>query len=174
MARPRITAPLLLGTLGALAIFIASAVAGWIIIGDLEARNTNSGDAEILANIAEINKLSGMLASAASVPTTARMTPESIAETRSATANHEAQLTESLSDLEGRGYDDRVGRIRQQVDLLTANVSRIQEERPDTVGGDPCRRAQLGATAFFHQPETAPGNRFQPGQPVLLRDDGQE
>ena len=130
MARSRITAPLLIGALGALAIIIASAVAGWLIIDNLEAQNRSGGDAEILADIAAVNKLSSILASAASVATNSRMTPESIAESSAATASHEAQLSERLSSLEGRGYDGRVERIRQQVDLLTANVSLIEDERP--------------------------------------------
>ena len=75
MAQPRITAPLLIGALGALAIIIASAVAGWLVIDNLEAHNRSSGDAEILADIAAVNKLSGTLASAVSVATNARMTP---------------------------------------------------------------------------------------------------
>ena len=95
-----------------------------------EAQNRSSGDAEILADIAAVNKLSGLLASAASVATSARMTTESIAEARTAIASNEAQLAEHLLGLEGRGYDSRVERIRQQVDLLTANVSRIEDERP--------------------------------------------
>ena len=129
MAQPRITATLLIGALGALAIIIASVVAGWLVIDNLETQNRSSADAEILADIAEVNKLSGMLASAASVATNARMTPESIAEARTAIATNEAQLAERLLNLEERGYDDAVERIRQQVALLTANVSRIEDER---------------------------------------------
>ena len=130
MAQPRITAPLLIGALGTLAIIIALAVAGWLVIGNLEAQDRSSRDAVILADIAAVNKLSGTLASAASVPTNARMTPESIAEARTAIAGNEARLSEHLLGLEGRGYDGRVKRIRQQVDLLTGNVSRIEDERP--------------------------------------------
>ncbi len=130
MAQPRITAPLLIGALGALAIIIASAVAGWLIIGNLEAENRTGGDAEILADIAAVNKLSGTVASAASVATNSRMTPESIAEANAATASNQTHLSERLSGLEGRGYNDRVERIRQQVDLLAANVSLIENERP--------------------------------------------
>ena len=130
MAQPRITAPLLIGALGALAIIIASAVAGWLVIDNLEAHNRSSGDAEILADIAAVNKLSGTLASAVSVATNARMTPESTAAARAAIASNEDQLAERLLGLAGRGYDGRVERIRQQVALLTANVSRIEDERP--------------------------------------------
>ena len=130
MAKPRITAPLLIGALGALAIVIAAGVAGWLAIDNAEAQHQSGADAEVLAGIAAVNKLSIALASAASVPTNAQMTPESIAEGRTAIASHEAQLAERLSGLEGRGHDGRVERIGQQVDLLTDNVSRIQEERP--------------------------------------------
>ena len=130
MARPRATAPLIIGALGALAIVIASAVAGWLVIGNLEAQNRSSEDAEILADLAVINRLSSTLAIAASVPTNSRMTPESIAEETNAIASNEARLAERLLGLEGRGYGDRVERVRQQADLLTANVARIEDERP--------------------------------------------
>ena len=130
MAQPRITARLLIGVVGALVIFIASAVAGWLVIDNLEAENRSSLDVEILADIAAVIKQSGAMASAASVPTNSRMTPESIAEARTAIASSEAQLTEHLSALEGKGHDDRVERVRQQADLLIANVSRIEDHRP--------------------------------------------
>ena len=129
-AKPRITAPLLIGALGALAIVIASGVVGWLVIDNVEAQNQSGGDAEILADIAAVNKLSVALASAASVATNSRMTPESIADGRVAIARNEAQLAERLSGLEQQGYDGRVERIDQQVDLLTDNMSRIEEERP--------------------------------------------
>ena len=129
-AKPRITAPLLIGALGALAVVIASGVGGWLVIDYVEAQNQSGGDAEILADIAAVNKLSVVLASAASVATNSRMTPESIAETSAAMVENEAKLAESTSGLEGRGYNGRVERIRRQVDLLTANVSRIGDERP--------------------------------------------
>ena len=57
MARPRITVPLLIGALGALAVIIAAGVAGWLVINDLEAKNQSSGDAAILADLAVVNKL---------------------------------------------------------------------------------------------------------------------
>ena len=129
--KPRISAPLLFLTLGALALIFASGVAGWLVINDLEARNQSSENAEILADIAAIDKLSGLVASAASMPTNSRMTPESTADARAAIASNEAQLTERLSELVGRGYDSRVERIGRQVNLLTTNVSRIEDERPD-------------------------------------------
>ncbi|MXZ90383.1 MAG: hypothetical protein F4W95_07150 [Chloroflexi bacterium] len=130
MAKPRITAPLLIGVVGALAIIIASAVAGWLVIDNLEAENRSSLDAEVLVDIAAVIKQSGAMASAASVPTNARMTPESIAEARTAIASSEAQLAEHLSALEGKGHNDRVERVRQQADRLVANVSRIEDHRP--------------------------------------------
>ena len=130
MARLRVTAPLIIGALGALGIIIASAVAGWLVINNLEAQNQSSDDAKILADLAGVNELSSTLAIAASVPTNSRMTPESTAEARAAIASDEAQLAQRLSGLEGRGYDSRVEEIGQQADLLTANVSRIEDERP--------------------------------------------
>ena len=130
MPKPRITVPLLIGALGALTIIIASGVAGWLVIDNLETQDQNSQDAEMLADIAVVNKLSGKLASAGSRATNARMTPENIAEARAAIASDEAQLAERLPDLVGQGYDGRVERIRRQVELLTANVSRIEDERP--------------------------------------------
>ncbi len=131
MARPRITAPLLIFALGALAIIIAAAAAGWLVIDNLEAQNrSSSADAGILADIAAVDRLSGILASEASAATNGRMTPESMAEARTAIAGNEARLAERLTGLEGRGHDGRVERIRQQADLLTANASGIEDERP--------------------------------------------
>ena len=130
MARVRITAPLLIGALGALIIVIVAAVAGWLVIDNLEAQNQSGVDAEILADIAAVGKLSSTLASAGSVATNAQMTPESMTEARTAIAGDEAQLNERLSALEGKGHDGRVERIRQQADLLTANVLQIEDERP--------------------------------------------
>lgn len=130
MAQSRITKPLLIGALGALAIIITSGVASWLVIDNLKGQNQASSDAEILADITEVDKLSGMVASAASQTTNTRMTPEIMAGTSAVIASSQAQLAESLLDLEGRGYDDRVERIGRQVDLLTANVATIEAERP--------------------------------------------
>ena len=174
MAKPRLTAPLLLGALGALAIIIASGVAGWLVIDDLEARNQSSGDAEILTDIAAVDKLSGIVASAASVPTNSRMTSESIAELRAAIASNEAQLAERLSALEGRGYDSRVERIGQQVDLLTANVSRIEDERPALLEAILAGERSWQQLLFSTNQKLLPAISSQSGQSVLLRDDGQE
>ena len=129
-AQPRRTAPLLIGALGALGIVIASAVVGWLVIDNLEAKNRGSGDAEALADIAAVGKLSGMVAAASSVATHVRMPPESIAEAGTAIANNEDWLADLLLDLKGRGYDGRVEQVSRQVDLLTANVSRVEGERP--------------------------------------------
>ncbi|MXZ89146.1 MAG: hypothetical protein F4086_09100 [Gemmatimonadetes bacterium] len=128
--QPRMAAPLLIGALGALGIVIASAVAGWLVIDNLEAKNRGSGDAETLADIAAVGKLSGMVAAASSVATHVRMTPESIAEAGTAIATNEDRLADLLLDLKGRGYDGRVEQVSRQVDLLTANVSRVEGERP--------------------------------------------
>ena len=130
MTQPRITAPLLIGALGALAIIIASAVVGWLVIDNLEARNKSSHDAEILADAAAITRLSTTLSSTAAVATNSRMSPESIADANAAIASHEADLADRLTALAGQGYDDSVERIREQVDLLTANVAQIENERP--------------------------------------------
>ena len=130
MARMRMTAPLLIGALGALIIVVVAAVAGWLVIDNLEAQNRSGVDAEILADVAVVSKLSSSLASAGSVATNAQMTPEGITEARTAIASDKAQLNERLSALEGKGHDARVERIRQQAGLLTANVSQIADERP--------------------------------------------
>ena len=130
MAPSRISRPVLLGAVGALAIIMASGAAGWLVIDNLERQNQAGRDAEILADITAVGKLSGIVASASSVSTNTRMTPERIAETSAFIATSQAQLADNLLDLEGRGYDDGVGRLGRQVDLLTANVSTIEAERP--------------------------------------------
>lgn len=121
--------------IGALAVIIASGVAGWLVTDDLEAQNQSSGNAESLADIAAVDKLSGIVASAASVPSNARMTSESIAEARAAIASNEAALADQLTTLEGRGYDGSVERIGRQINQLTANVSRIENGRPALLEG---------------------------------------
>ncbi|MDE2718860.1 MAG: hypothetical protein OXI33_17855, partial [Chloroflexota bacterium] len=126
----RISASLAVSSLGMLAIIIALAVAGWLVIDYLEAESRGRGDVEVLAAAAEVNRRSGALASAASVPSNARMTSESIAEARADIANNEMELADQLTALEGRGYDGSVERIGQQINLLTANASRIENERP--------------------------------------------
>ena len=105
-------------------------MAGWLIITDLEAESKGGGDGEVLAAAAEVTRSSGALASTASVTSNARMTPESIAEAGAAIAGNEAELADQLKFLEGRGYEDNVERIDQQISLLTANVSRIKDGRP--------------------------------------------
>ena len=105
-------------------------MAGWLVIDGLQAQGQGRGDVEALATAADVTRRSSSLASASSVPTNARMTPESIAQSRSVIAGDQARLTELLSDLQGRGYDDRVERMSQQVNLLAANGSRIADGRP--------------------------------------------
>ena len=129
-SRHGMSAPLIITSLGALAIIIAPAVAGWLVIGNLGELSRDSSEAEVLAAAAAVTRSSSALASTASVASNAWMTPESIADDRTAIASNAAQLTEQLSALEGRGYDGKVERIGQQVDLLTTNASRIDEGRP--------------------------------------------
>ena len=129
-SRRRVTASLALNSLGTLGIIIASAAAVWLIINNLEAENQGRGDVEVLSSAAEITRRSSALATTASVTTNARMTPESIAGARAAVSSNEAELTESVKTLEGWDYDGSAVRIGQHVNLLTANVSRIQDERP--------------------------------------------
>ena len=133
--RPRrgISASLAVNSLGALAIIIAAAVAGWLVIDNLEAESRGRGDVEVLAVAAEITRRSSALAATASAASNARMTSESMAEARAAIASEEAELAGLLADLEGRGHDGSVERIGQQVNLLTANASRIEDERPARV-----------------------------------------
>ena len=129
-ARWRVSASLAVNSLGALAIIIASAVAVWLVINNLEAESQGLGDVEVLASAAEVTRRSSALASTASLATNARMTPESVAGVRAAASSNEAELTERVKALVGWGYDGSVARIGQQVDLLTTNVSRIEDGRP--------------------------------------------
>ena len=126
----RISVPLAVSVLGALSIIIASAVAGWLVIDNLETQNPGSGDVEVLAGAAAVTQRAGTLASTSAVTTSARMTAESVSEARAAIAGNEAELADRLAALEGKGHDTSVERIRQQVDRLTSNVSRIEDGRP--------------------------------------------
>ncbi|MDE2994985.1 MAG: ABC transporter substrate-binding protein [Chloroflexota bacterium] len=129
-SRRGISAPLAVSSLGALAIFVASAVAGWLVIDNLEAERRGRGDVEVLAAAAEVTRRSSALASTASVASNARMTPDSSAAARAAIASNAALLADRLTALAGQGYDGSVERIGQQVNRLTANVSRIEDQRP--------------------------------------------
>ena len=126
----RISASLAVNSLGVLTIVVASGVAGWLVIDDLEAESRGSDDVEVLAAAAEVTRRSSALASTASVASNARMTHDSVAEARAAIASDETELAARLVALEGRGYDGSAERLGQQVDLLTANVSRIEDARP--------------------------------------------
>ena len=105
-------------------------MAVWLVIDNLETESRGSGDVEVLAAVVEVSRHSSALASTASVASNARMTPESVAEASAAIASNEADLSNRLAALEGQGYDGSMERIGQQVNLLTANVSRIEDERP--------------------------------------------
>ena len=162
MAQPRITAPLLIGALGVLAIVIASGVAGWLIINNLEAEKQGSGDAEVLADIAAVNKLSSTLASAASVATSARMTPESIAESRNAVAGNGAELSERLSDLGRAGLQRQGG-----ANTSTGRSYSLPTCRRSRMSGPLCWRPSLPenvAGSSFSFPPTR--NCFRPSVPV--------
>ena len=126
----RVSAALAFSSVGAAAIIIASGVAGWLVIDDLKAQGQSGGDVEVLAAAAETTRRSGALVSTSSVASNARMTPESLAESRASIDGNGAQLAGLLQGLQGQGYDARVRRMGQQVDRLAANASRIEDERP--------------------------------------------
>ncbi|MXY45522.1 MAG: hypothetical protein F4Y44_00755 [Chloroflexi bacterium] len=152
-------------------------MAGWLIIDNLESQNRSGRDAKILAGIAEVNNLSGTLAAAAAAAaasTNSRMTPESIAEARTATTATEAQLAELLADMEEQGYNDSFHRMRQQVDLLSAGMSQIEDERPALFEALIAGERSWQQLLFFHQPEASAVHKFQAGQSVLLHNDRQK
>ena len=126
----RMSVSLAVGSVGALIIIIAAAVGGWLVIGKVEAENPGLGDVEVLAAAVEVTRRSSTLASTASVPSNARMTPESVAEASATIASNETGLADPLTALGGQGYDSSAERIGQQVNMLTANVSRIEDGRP--------------------------------------------
>ena len=134
MGSSGISATTIIATLGALIVIVASAVAGWVIVGNLEdeASRAETGiNEEALSAVLAVNRQVNSLAEISSVESNLSMTRESVIETRNAIAEQKAELEKSLAVLEESGFEARVSSLREQVDQLITNVDAIESGRPD-------------------------------------------
>ena len=131
MGESRITLPLVLTTLGALAAIIALAVIGWIFIDNLNDRTQANNDVDVLDAALAVSSHSGSIAARGAVQSNATMNRDSIIAARSSLASDKSELASQLALLEDQGYEARVGRISQQANLLVSKVDQIENGRPD-------------------------------------------
>ena len=131
MGQSSMSIPLVLTALGALGAIIALAIVGWLFIGNLDDRTQANNDVEVLDAGLAVARHANSLAATGAVESNVTMTRDSVIAGRAAIAEDKAELSSQLALLEGKGYDVRVGFIREQVDLLTATIDRIENARPD-------------------------------------------
>lgn len=150
MGNARVTVPLIITALGALAAIVALAVIGWVAIGNVNDQAQDGDHVETLAAVVEISRLSNSLAAIGSVESNASMTRESLTESRNSIANYKAGLTGQLTALEGRGYEGRVSAISERVGDLVSNVEKIENGRADLLralaAGEESRQRLAAAT----------------------------
>lgn len=131
MGQSSMSIPLVFAALGALGAIIALAIVGWLFIGNMNDRTQANTDVEILDAGLAVARHASSLAATGAVESNVTMTRDSVIAARSAIAEDKAELSNQLALLEGKGYDVRVGFIREQADLLTATIDRIENGRPD-------------------------------------------
>ena len=131
MGQSSISIPLVLAALGASGAIIALAIVGWLFIGNLDDRTQANNDVEVLDAGLAVARHASSLAATGAVESNVTMTRDSVIAARAAIAEDKADLSNQLALLEGKGYDVRVGFIREQVDLLTATIDQIENGRPD-------------------------------------------
>lgn len=150
MGQARVTIPLIITTLAALAAIVALTVVGWVVIGNVSDDNQDGDHVKALTASVEVSRLSNSLAAIGSVESNVSMSWESLAESRSTVASYKAQLNEELAALDGLGYDGRVSSISDGVGQLVSNVEQIEKGRPAILealaAGEESRRRLAGAT----------------------------
>lgn len=131
MGQSQVSAGMIILALVAILAIVASTVAGWVVIGDLGDSGDSDTNTEVLAAGLAVGRHASALDSISSVASNFNMTRESVLASRTSIANHKEELNRQLANLDGKGYDDNVARIRQQVDMLTSQIDRIEQARPD-------------------------------------------
>lgn len=131
MGESRMSITLAAVLLGGLAAIIALAVIAWLYIGDLNDRTQANNDVEVVDAALGVSRYSNSLTATGTVESNVTMTRDSVIAARAAIASGKAELAGHLALLEDTGYDARVGRIKQQVDLLTDKIDQIDNSRPD-------------------------------------------
>lgn len=117
--------------LGALTVIVALSVIGWVAVGNLNDRVQGNDDAHTLAAAIAVGQHSSSMAATASVESNATMTRDSVIAARNSIASDKSELYNQLGELEVLGHEARVAGLRERADLLSANVDRIENGRPD-------------------------------------------
>ena len=131
MGQSQVSTGMIILAFVAVVAIVASTVAGWVIVGNLGDSGDNDTNTEVLAAGLAVGRHASALNSVSSVASNFTMTRESVLASRTSIANHKEELTRQLANLDGKGFDHNVARIRQQVDLLTSQVDRIEQARPN-------------------------------------------
>ncbi len=131
MGQSQVSTGMIILAFVAVVAIVASTVAGWVIVGNLGDSGDNDTNTEVLAAGLAVGRHASALNSVSSVASNFTMTRESVLASRTSIANHKEELTRQLANLDGKGFDNNVARIRQQVDLLTSQVDRIEQARPN-------------------------------------------
>ena len=131
MGQSSISIPLVLATVVALGAIIALAIVGWLFLANLNDRTQANNDVEVLDAGLAVARSASSVAATGAVESNGTMTRDSVIAARAAIAEDKAELSNQLALLEGKGYDVRVGFIKEQVDLLTATIDQIENGRPD-------------------------------------------
>ena len=131
MGQSSISITLVLAMLGALGAIVALAIVGWLFIGNLDDRAQANNDVEVLDAGLAVARHASSMASTGAVESNVTMTRDSVIAARAAIAEDKAELSNQLALLEGKGYDTRIGYIREHVNQLTANIDQIETGRPD-------------------------------------------
>lgn len=142
--------PLIVTAVVASVVLIATSVVGWQVLGGLTDQSDVIEESSIPATALALSQHSNSLATVALVTTSLAMDRDSVAEIRSSIAAEKAALETLLSDLQGRGYDERVARIEGHVNSLISIVDQVDTDRPTLLralfDGEIRRRALSNAT----------------------------
>ena len=130
MSKTGMRRPLIVTAIVALVVLIASSVVGWRILGGLADQSDVSDDTSIPATALALSQHSNSLASVALVTTSLTMDRDSVLAIRGSIAGEKAELEALLSDLSGRGYDERVSRIEGHINSLISIVDQVDGARP--------------------------------------------
>ena len=112
-------------------VLAAGAIVWWLSAGELGAQGTtdDGNDAEVLAAALAVTTHSSALVSDNSAATNLSMNRETLRQSATSFAGHRTALAEQLEVLDGKGYDDRVGRIEILVNRLVSNTEQLLRER---------------------------------------------
>lgn len=156
IGQARTTVPLIITTLGAMIVAVALMLAGWIVIGNLNNQTQDEDHFHTIEAVSSVARYSMSLAATAAVESNVDMTRESVIALRNSIAGDKAELGQLLASLMGKGYDDRVSRIKEHFDQLISNVDKVEAGRPDLL------RAMLAGEQNRHRLNAATTRQLIP------------